>query len=204
VICPKITDRAVATHFGCRKEKARKAKALDAAKANTLMITRVMIPAKAKVVAMAQNALATPATTTPLSVVFNPANQHRRFPSILLPPRPSLTPLNSRHKKFVILPAWSRGEVPNSVTFLTMPSNHDVNPATPYLYCWSTAGISSTEVMFAKRSKDHPVGNNYKQHLLPVPLLIATPPSNPRTNRGNRKHRGSVSPVLHLYHNRGR
>jgi hypothetical protein len=33
-------------------------------------------------------------------------------------------------------PAWSRGEVPNPVTSLTMPSNHDVNPATPYLYCW--------------------------------------------------------------------
>jgi hypothetical protein len=33
-------------------------------------------------------------------------------------------------------PAWSRGEVPNPVTPLTMPSNHDVNPATPYLYCW--------------------------------------------------------------------
>ena len=32
--------------------------------------------------------------------------------------------------------AWSRGEAPNPVTSLTMPSNHDVNPATPYLYCW--------------------------------------------------------------------
>jgi hypothetical protein len=149
----------------------------------------------------AQNALATLATTASLLALFNPATQRQQFPLIL--PPPVADPTTQLQVFNVRPPTCSRGLVPNPVTSLTMPSAHDVNPTTPTFTAGITDGILPTEVTFAKRSKDPPVGDNNKQHLLPVPRFMEIPPSNPRTNPGNRNHRGSASSVPHLYHYRG-